>query len=317
MTLPDTMRAMVTMGHGDMDQLVFHENWPRPDPARGEVLIRVRACGLNNTDVNTRVGWYSKTVTAATSGDAYEKVGDEDPSWGGAPVSFPRIQGADVCGEIVAVGEGVDPAITCFAGEDYNGYFNDECAIGEPLHKDDFTQAASLLAGASGKTGKITVDLVQYLNRILRITRTTDMSTATKQTLPALIRDCGEANATSFPAESGKCKIKKAGKGLPAPADELFVKFNSARFDGEPWRDQRVTLLQEEGGSWNVVSGFHMNDWLLFVNGDVPTAKQKQVEGMDIDGFVRAASDALRAVEFVHNYAIPEDLWKIYLNKQE
>lgn len=110
MTLPDTMRAMVTMGHGDMDQLVFHENWPRPDPASGEVLIRVRACGLNNTDVNTRVGWYSKTVTAATSGDAYEKVGDEDPSWGGAPVSFPRIQGADVCGEIVAVGEGVDPA---------------------------------------------------------------------------------------------------------------------------------------------------------------------------------------------------------------
>jgi len=110
MTLPDTMRAMVTMGHGDMEQLVFHDNWPRPDPAAGEVLIRVRACGLNNTDVNTRVGWYSKTVTAATSGDGYDKVGEEDPSWGGAPISFPRIQGADACGEVVAVGAGVDPA---------------------------------------------------------------------------------------------------------------------------------------------------------------------------------------------------------------
>ena len=56
MTLPETMRAMVTMGHGDLDQMVFHEDWPRPDPGAGEVLIRVRACGLNNTDVNTRSG---------------------------------------------------------------------------------------------------------------------------------------------------------------------------------------------------------------------------------------------------------------------
>lgn len=110
MTLPDTMCAMVTMAHGDLDQLVWHTDWPRPDPGPGEVLISVKACGLNNTDINTRVGWYSKTVTAATSGDGYDKVGDEDPSWGGAPIQFPRIQGADACGEIVAVGHGVDAA---------------------------------------------------------------------------------------------------------------------------------------------------------------------------------------------------------------
>ncbi|MEX0367721.1 MAG: alcohol dehydrogenase family protein [Ruegeria sp.] len=110
MTLPDTMNAMVTMGHGDMDQMVWHTDWPRPDPAGGEVLVKVGACGLNNTDVNTRSGWYSKSVTAATSGGAYDDVGEEDPSWGGAPISFPRIQGADVCGTIVAVGDGVDAA---------------------------------------------------------------------------------------------------------------------------------------------------------------------------------------------------------------
>ena len=106
--LPDKMRAMVTMGHGDLDQMVMHRDWPRPDPAPGEVLVRVRACGLNNTDVNTRSGWYSKAVTEATTGGGYETVDEEDPSWGGAPITFPRIQGADVCGEIVAVGEGVD-----------------------------------------------------------------------------------------------------------------------------------------------------------------------------------------------------------------
>lgn len=105
MTLPTTMQAMVTMGHGDLDQLVWHEDFPRPDPGAGEVLVRVRACGLNNTDINTRVGWYSQSVKA--DGDA---PGDEDPSWGGAAIAFPRIQGADAVGEIVAVGEGVDAA---------------------------------------------------------------------------------------------------------------------------------------------------------------------------------------------------------------
>ena len=110
MTLAKTMRAMVTMGHGDLDQMVLHTDWPRPDPAAGEVLIRVGACGLNNTDVNTRSGWYSKTVTDATTGSAFQEVGEDDPTWGGAPIIFPRIQGADVCGEIVAVGAGVDAA---------------------------------------------------------------------------------------------------------------------------------------------------------------------------------------------------------------
>lgn len=141
MTLPKTMNAMVTMGHGGLEQMVWHENWPRPDPAEGEVLVRVGACGLNNTDVNTRSGWYSKAVTEATTGDGFAKVNDEDPAWGGTPISFPRIQGADVCGKIVAVGAGVDPSrigsrvITDNWLRDANdpldktktGYFGSEC----------------------------------------------------------------------------------------------------------------------------------------------------------------------------------------------
>ncbi|MBO9411666.1 alcohol dehydrogenase family protein [Ruegeria sp. R8_2] len=104
------MKAMVTMGHGGLEQMVLHPDWPRPEPAAHEVLIKVAACGLNNTDVNTRSGWYSKTVTDATTGGAFQEVGEEDPTWGGNPITFPRIQGADICGVIVAVGEGVDPA---------------------------------------------------------------------------------------------------------------------------------------------------------------------------------------------------------------
>ncbi|SFM52865.1 alcohol dehydrogenase family protein [Shimia aestuarii] len=110
MTVPATMQAMILTGHGDLDAYDWREDWPTPSPAPGEVLIKVGACGLNNTDVNTRSGWYSKAVDDATTGGAFDAVDEDDPTWGGRPLTFPRIQGADICGRIVAVGDGIDPA---------------------------------------------------------------------------------------------------------------------------------------------------------------------------------------------------------------
>ncbi len=106
--IPETMKAYVLMGHGDLDALEYKTDWPTPKPDAGEVLIKVAACGMNNTDINTRSGWYSKAVDKATTGGAYETISEEDPAWGGSPIVFPRIQGADVCGYVVAVGAGVD-----------------------------------------------------------------------------------------------------------------------------------------------------------------------------------------------------------------
>jgi len=111
MSIPDTMKAVVLTGHGGLDQLVFHEDWPTPTPKENEVLIKVAACGLNNTDINTRSGWYSKAVSEATTGDAYKTVDADDPTWGGAPITFPRIQGADVCGTVVAAGSKADNSL--------------------------------------------------------------------------------------------------------------------------------------------------------------------------------------------------------------
>ena len=108
MTLPTTMNAFVLHEHGGMDAIRFHTDWPVPVVGADDVLIRVGACGLNNTDVNTRSGWYSKAVRDATTGDGYDDVGEEDPSWGGAPITFPRIQGADAVGTVVAVGANAD-----------------------------------------------------------------------------------------------------------------------------------------------------------------------------------------------------------------
>ena len=104
--LPRVMRAVVLTGHGGLDRLSVRDDWPVPDPGPGEVLVAVGACGLNNTDVNTRTGWYSVGVTGATTGEALESAADADATWGGKPIELPRIQGADVCGRVVARGGG-------------------------------------------------------------------------------------------------------------------------------------------------------------------------------------------------------------------
>lgn len=106
------MSAVLLTGHGDFDVLDYRDDVPIPEPMAGEVLIRVAAAGINNTDINTRIGWYSKKVDAATEqggASGFAEVDDKDATWSGVPMQFPRIQGADVCGIIVAVGANVEP----------------------------------------------------------------------------------------------------------------------------------------------------------------------------------------------------------------
>ncbi|MEE8285198.1 MAG: alcohol dehydrogenase family protein, partial [Gammaproteobacteria bacterium] len=113
MTVPTHMRAVRITGHGGLDKLEYREDVAVPEPAADEVLIEVGACGLNNTDVNTRTAWYSKSVREATdAGGAtgFEAASSDDSTWGGARIVFPRIQGADVAGTIVGVGADVPAA---------------------------------------------------------------------------------------------------------------------------------------------------------------------------------------------------------------
>jgi NADPH:quinone reductase-like Zn-dependent oxidoreductase len=104
------MRAVLLTGHGGYDKLDFRDDVPVPTMGPKDVLIRVAAAGVNNTDINTRIGWYSKTVAEATDvGAASGIAGAQEDGWSGAAFQFPRIQGADACGRIVAVGDEVDP----------------------------------------------------------------------------------------------------------------------------------------------------------------------------------------------------------------
>lgn len=131
------MRGVLLLGHGGLEQLEYREDLPVPAPAAGEVLVEVAAAALNNTDINLRTGWYAKSSGSTA----------QDAGWKGDAVAFPRIQGADACGRIVAVGAGIDdarigervlvnPVIAaaangrvCFLGSDRNGAFAEFVAV--------------------------------------------------------------------------------------------------------------------------------------------------------------------------------------------
>ncbi len=129
--IPETMSAVLLTGHGGYDKLEFHTDVPVPVPDDGEVLIKVAAAGVNNTDINTRTAWYSKSVTSGTASggaEGFAQAAGDDGSWSGSALQFPRIQGADACGHIVNVGPGVDPrrlgerVIVRTMSRAYNGY---------------------------------------------------------------------------------------------------------------------------------------------------------------------------------------------------
>lgn len=108
--LPNRMSAVLLIGHGGFDKLNYRDDVPVPSAGPGEVIIKVAAAGVNNTDINTRIGWYSKQVTGGTAESAEARIDPKDAAWSGASLIFPRIQGADCSGHVVAVGEGVDKA---------------------------------------------------------------------------------------------------------------------------------------------------------------------------------------------------------------
>jgi NADPH:quinone reductase-like Zn-dependent oxidoreductase len=143
---PEKMRAVLLTGYGGYDKLKYREDIAIPEPQKDEVLVKVSACGINNTDIWTREGAYGDPQgTQAVSG------------WRGGDIDFPLIQGADIVGYIVDIGSGVsssrigerilvnptlygqtrdDPPYTGFIGSEKDGGFAEyACVPAENAHK--------------------------------------------------------------------------------------------------------------------------------------------------------------------------------------
>jgi NADPH:quinone reductase-like Zn-dependent oxidoreductase len=85
------VKAVVTTGNGGFDKLHYREV-PMPELGAGEVLIKVLAAGVNNTEINTRLGWYA--------GGGWH-----------IPTPFPFIQGTDCCGIVTQTFKASDAAL--------------------------------------------------------------------------------------------------------------------------------------------------------------------------------------------------------------
>ncbi|MGY8986348.1 MAG: zinc-binding dehydrogenase [Sphingomonadales bacterium] len=99
------MKAVLLMGHGDIDQIKVQTDFPKPIPDLNDVLVEVKATSLNYHDIFTRRGMP------------------------GIKIPLPIITGSDVAGVISALGP---DARGCNIGDRVliNPLFNDNRKIG-------------------------------------------------------------------------------------------------------------------------------------------------------------------------------------------
>jgi NADPH:quinone reductase-like Zn-dependent oxidoreductase len=101
------MRAIVLAKHGPPEQALELREWPDPVPGEGQVLIDVRAAGLNFADIVARVGLYPD-----------------------APKT-PSVMGYEVAGVVDAVGPGVtgfEPGQRVVAATRFTGFAEEAVA---------------------------------------------------------------------------------------------------------------------------------------------------------------------------------------------
>ena len=239
-----TMRAVALTGHGGLDKLEYREDWPKPEPRTDEALIRVRACGLNNTDVNTRTGWYSQ----ADSGTASET--ETDGAWGGAAISFPLIQGADAVGVVEAVGAAAAAAAPELLGRrvmidtwlrDWNeplnlekcGYFGSECDGGfaeyATVHHRNAHPVESALGDAELATFATSSITAENMLSSVQVGAGDEVliTGASGGVGSALIQLCKRRGATTI----ALCAKAKAGRVRELGADVVLAYDSLERFD--------------------------------------------------------------------------------------
>lgn len=150
-----TMKASRIHAYGGPEVLVY-EDAPRPEPAKGEVLVRVHAAGVNPFDWKVRAGYLKESI----------------------PYALPLIPGWDLSGVVEAVGPGVrswkaGDAVYAMADARKNGAYAEYIAVEEgllspkPKSQDHIHAAAVPLSGLTAFHALFIFGALQKGQRVL------------------------------------------------------------------------------------------------------------------------------------------------------
>ncbi|MEO0437966.1 MAG: NADPH:quinone oxidoreductase family protein [Pseudomonadota bacterium] len=238
------MRALLCTEHGLPDKLVLANDVEAPEPGTGQVVIGVKAAGLNFPDVLIIQGKYQFQP------------------------EMPFSPGGECAGEIIAVGEGVErwsvgDKVVAMTG---SGAFREQLAVDQngvmPMPEGlDFSQAAGvamtyftsyhalkqradlkegetlLVLGAAGGVGSTAVELGKYMGARV-------IAAASSEEKLALCKELGADETINYSEQDLKGAIKEltGGKGVDVVYDPVGGDYAEPALRGMAWNGRYLVI---------------------------------------------------------------------------
>lgn len=238
------MRALLCKEHGLPDKLELVDDCPEPEAGKGEVVIEIKAAGLNFPDVLIIQGKYQ------------------------IQPDLPFSPGGECAGEVIAVGEGVQrykvgDKVIAMTG---HGCFRDQIAVSEhavmPMPQGlDFTQAAGvamtyftsyhalkqraelaagetlLVLGAAGGVGSTAVELGKLMGARV-------IAAASSEEKLALCRELGADDTINYSEQDLKTAVKEltGGKGVDVVYDPVGGDYAEPALRGMAWKGRYLVI---------------------------------------------------------------------------
>lgn len=238
------MRALLCKEHGMADKLELVDDWPEPQAGKGEIVIDIKAAGLNFPDVLIIQGKYQFQP------------------------EMPFIPGGECAGDVIAVGEGVErykvgDKVIAMTG---HGCFCEQIAVNQlavmPMPEGlDYNQAAGvavtyfttyhalkqraqlqegetlLVLGAAGGVGSTAVELGKLMGAKV-------IAAASSEEKLALCRELGADETINYSEEDLKARVKEltGGKGVDVVYDPVGGDYTEPALRGMAWNGRYLVI---------------------------------------------------------------------------
>jgi NADPH2:quinone reductase len=238
------MRALLCKEHGMADKLDLVSDWPEPQAEKGQVVIDIKAAGLNFPDVLIIQGKYQFQP------------------------EMPFSPGGECAGVVLSVGEGVDrykpgDKVIAMTG---SGCFRDQIAVDQnavmPMPEGlDFKQAAGvamtyftsyhalkqranlqegetlLVLGAAGGVGSTAVELGKLMGARV-------IAAASSEEKLAMCRELGADETINYSEQDLKQTVKEltGGKGVDVVYDPVGGDYAEPALRGMAWNGRYLVI---------------------------------------------------------------------------